>query len=36
MEKLIAFLSVAQMCIVFMLIHDNHKLREKIKNLEKK
>lgn len=36
MEELIAFLSVVQMCIVFMLIHDNNKLREKIKNLEKK
>lgn len=36
MEELIAFLSVIQMCIVFMLIDDNNKLREKIKNLEKK
>ena len=34
MEELIAFFSVIQMCIVFMLIHDNNKLREKIKNME--
>jgi hypothetical protein len=35
-SMLIAFGSVIQMCIVFILIHDNNKLREKIKNLEKK
>jgi len=35
-SMLIAFGCVIQMCIVFMLIHDNNKLREKIKNLEKK
>lgn len=34
MEELIAFLSVVQMCIVFMLIHDNNKLRRKIKMME--
>jgi hypothetical protein len=34
MEELIAFLSVVQMCIVFMLIHDNNKLRRKIKKME--
>jgi len=36
MEELMAFGSVIQMCIVFILLHDNNKLREKIKNLEKK
>ena len=36
MELLIAILSVVQMCIVFILKDDNNKLREKIKDLEKK
>lgn len=36
MEELIAILSVVQMCIVFILIDENNKLREKIKDLEKK
>ena len=36
MEELVAILSVVQMCIVFILIDDNNKLREKIKDLEKK
>lgn len=31
-----AILSVVQMCIVFILIDENNKLKEKIKNLEKK
>lgn len=36
MEQLIAFLSVVQMCIVFILIHDNNKLRRKIKMMEER
>lgn len=36
MEELMAILSVVQMCIVFILIDENNKLKEKIKNLEKK
>jgi hypothetical protein len=34
--ELVAILSVVQMCIVFILIDDNNKLREKIKELEEK
>lgn len=36
MEGLMAILSVVQMCIVFILIDENNKLKEKIKNLEEK
>ncbi len=34
-DFILAILSVVQMCIVFILIDENNKLKEKIKNLEK-
>ncbi len=34
--ELLAFLNVVQMCIVFILIHENNELKKKLEKSEKK